>query len=321
VATDDGTQVDTAHVIIANGHHSTPKLPSVPGTFAGETMHSHAYRSAEIFRGQRVLVIGVGNSGMDIACDASRVAEQVHLSTRHGVYVLPKYLLGRPLDHWSSPLAAFLPYEVERRAQALLYRALVGSPQQRGLPKPDHGFLQAHPTVSAELLDRVGHGEITMRPDVERFDGPAVRFVDGSAAEVDLVVFATGYRITCPFLDPQLLDPSDNDLRLYQRVVAPDLPGLWFLGFIQTVGAGISLFEYQAEWVADLVAGACVLPSAVAMRQWIQRDRQALAKHYVRSTRHTIQVEYWRYVHALQAERRRRPNPGPLQRARGVIAA
>jgi dimethylaniline monooxygenase (N-oxide forming) len=317
VTTDAGDHVDTGNVLIANGHHGVPRIPDFPGTFGGETMHSHDYMSAEVFRGKRVLVIGVGNSGMDIACDASRVAASVDLVTRHGVYVIPKYVLGRPTDHWQWSVTARLPHELERTILAGINRVVVGSPQRRGLPKPDHGFLQAHPTISAELLDRIGHGELVMRPDVDRFDGETVRFVDGARTDIDLVVFATGYQITLPFLDPQLLDPRDNDLRLYQRVVEPDLPGLWFLGFIQTVGAGIALFEHQAEWVGDLLTGACALPSDAAMRDWIERDQQALAKHYVRSKRHTIQVEYWRYVHALQAERRR-ADPSLLQRLRAA---
>ncbi len=321
VETDAGDQIDAANVVIANGHHGRPRIPTFPGTFSGETMHSHDYVDPEVFRGKRVLVIGVGNSGVDIACDASRVADAVHISTRHGVYVVPKYALGRPADSWSLPLLARLPHEVERRILAGLNRVVNGAPQHRGLPMPDHGFLQAHPTISSELLDRVGHGEVAVRPDVERFDGAAVQFVDGTATEVDLVVFATGYTIELPFLDPELLDPSGNDLRLYQRVVAPELPGLWFVGFIQTVGAGIALFEHQAEWVGDLLIGACALPSDAAMRDWIERDRQRLAKHYVRSTRHTIQVEYWRYLHALQAERRRRPEPSVLRRMRAVLPA
>lgn len=313
----DGRSIDTENVLIANGHHGIPNIPQFPGSFSGETMHSHDYLDAEVFRGKRVLVIGVGNSGMDIACDASRVAESVDLVTRHGVHVIPKYVLGRPADRWSSSVAARLPFEVERRLLAGFQRIAVGSPQRRGLPKPDHGFLQAHPTISAELLDRIGHGEITVRPGIERFDGNRASFVDGASCEVDLVVFATGYRITLPFLDQP--DPPDNRLHLYQRVVDPDRPGLWFVGFIQTVGAGISLFEHQSEWVGDLLTGACRLPSETAMREWIVRDQRTLAKHYVRSARHTIQVEYWRYVHALQAERRRGAEVNLRKRLRSAV--
>ncbi len=319
VRTADGTERDYQHVVVANGHHSIPATPDFPGEFTGETMHSHDYRTPEVFRGKRVLVVGVGNSGMDIACDASRVAERVLLSTRHGVHVLPKYALGRPIDHWTTPLLNHVPFAVERRLFELVLRLAAGTPEQRGLPKPDHRLLDAHPTVSAELLDRVGHGDIAMKPNVERFAGTTAWFSDGTDAEVDLVVFATGYRIALPFLDPDLLDPVDNQLRLYQRIVAPQLPGLWFVGFIQTVGAGIALFEYQSEWVGDLIEGTCALPSQQEMADWLEQDRATLSKRYVRSARHTIQVDYWRYIAALQAERKRRAEPGLLQRLRSAL--
>jgi hypothetical protein len=313
VTTSDGTTRQYAHVVVANGHHSVPKVPTFPGSFTGRIMHAHDYRTPDIFRGKRVLVVGVGNSGMDIACDASRNAEATYLSTRHGVHVLPKYALGKPIDQLSNPLTAYLPFEVERRLYEAIVRVAAGTPTGRGLPKPDHRLLGAHPTVSAELLDRLGHGEITMKPDITSLDGTTASFVDGTSAEVDLVVLATGYRITFPFLDPALIDPADNQLRLYQRVVPPHLPGLWFVGFIQTVGSGIALFEYQAQWVADLIAGRCSLPSAAEMEHWLAADQRALGKRYLRSTRHTIQVDYWRYIRALQSERGRSSLVGRLR--------
>lgn len=305
VTTSDGTSEAYEHVVIANGHHSVPKMPSFPGSYSGEVMHSHDYRSPEIFAGKRVLVVGVGNSGMDIACDASRVASRTLLSTRHGVHVLPKYALGKPIDQLNLPITAHLPFPVERSLYELITRIAVGTPQGRGLPKPDHRLLSAHPTVSSELLDRVGHGDIEMKPDIAKLDGTTATFVDGSSADVDIVVLATGYKIAFPFLDRSLVDPADNQLRLYQRVVHPDLPGLWFVGFIQTVGSGIALFYHQGQWVADLIEGRCRLPDRDRMIRWIEHDERALNKRYVRSTRHTIQVDYWRYINAINAERGR----------------
>jgi len=311
VTTSDGATTEYDHVIVANGHHSVPKTPTLEGEFTGETMHSHDYRSAEVFRGKRVLVIGVGNSGMDIACDASRLADETYLSTRHGVHVLPKYALGRPIDQLSSPLSTHIPFAVERLLYEAIVRIAVGKPEDRGLPKPDHRLLSAHPTVSAELLDRVGHGDVVMKPNISRADGTTISFDDGTSVEVDLIVFATGYRITFPFLDPAVIDPADNTLRLYQRVVPPHLPGLWFVGFIQTVGSGIPLYEYQAEWVAELLSGDCVLPSEAEMDAWLERDAQALSKRYLRSTRHTIQVDYWRYIRSVKGEMGRRAASSP----------
>lgn len=293
------------NVLICNGHHRYPKTPEIPGEFTGQSLHAHDFRSADGWAGKRVLVLGVGNSGMDIACEASRIAEQTFLATRHGVHVLPKYALGRPIDQLSSPLTAYLPFEVERRLYEAIVRVATGRPQDRGLPKPDHRLLGAHPTVSSDLYDRVGHGDIVMKPNIARLDGSAVEFTDGSREEIDVLVYATGYEIRLPFLDPAVFDPADNNLPLYQRVVPLDLPGLWFIGFIQTVGSNIPLMEYQAQWVAALIAGQCVLPPRADMERWIAADRAALAKRYVRSTRHTIQVDYWRYIRAMKEERKR----------------
>jgi hypothetical protein len=304
-----GTRRTYDAVLVANGHHATPQLPTFPGHLDGLTLHSHDYRDPEIFAGRDVLVVGVGNSGMDIACDAAPLARSVLLSTRHGVHVIPKYLFGRPLDAHSGRLSAYLPFVVERTANEVLLRLAVGRPQDRGLPEPDHRLLHAHPTVSASLLDRVGHGDVVMKPGVQGLEGDSVRFVDGSVAPVDVLVLATGYRVSLPFLDPALLDPAGNRMPLYQRVLTPDLPGLYFLGFIQTLGSGIPLYEYQAQWVADLLTGEAVLPPAEEMRRWVQRDQTSLERRYVRSERHTMQVDYWRYIRQVKQERARRAAP------------
>ena len=305
VTTSDGQSNDYEHVLVANGHHSSPKIPHFDGEYTGESFHAHDYRDPEVFKGKRVLVIGVGNSGMDIACDACRTAESVFLSTRHGVHVIPKYALGKPVDQLSSSAMAYVPFPVERLAYEAIVRMSVGRPQDRGLPKPDHRLLGAHPTVSAELYDRVGHGDIVMKPDITRFDGDKVQFVDGTTEEVDLVVYATGYDITLPFLDG-VYTPEHNKMPLYLRVAPPDLPGLWFMGFIQTVGSGIPLYEYQAEWVGDIIDGEVPMPDRDTMQRWIDHDQKEMGKRYLRSERHTMQVDYWRYIRTMKEARGKR---------------
>jgi hypothetical protein len=291
------------HLLVANGHHSSPKFPRIEGEFTGESFHAHEYRSPQVFAGKRVLVIGVGNSGMDLACDASHLADAVYLSTRHGVHVIPKYALGKPVDQLSASFMAHVPFPLERLSYEALVRVATGSQTKRGMPKPDHRLLGAHPTVSAELLDRVGHGDIVMKPDARRFDGGEVEFADGTTEAVDLLVYATGYTVSLPFLDPAVFDPSGNKMPLYLRIVPPGRPGLWFMGFIQTVGSGIPLTEYQAQWAGDIVSGMLELPPPAEMDRWIAHDQKAMAKRYQRSERHTMQVDYWRYINTMKRAR------------------
>ncbi len=191
VTTEAGTRT-YEHVVIANGHHSTPKIPEFPGTFTGESFHAHDYMTPEVFAGKDVLVLGVGNSGMDLACDATKLASNVLLATRHGVHVMPKYVFGRPIDQWGSPLSAYLPFRVERRLYELMLRLSVGKPENRGLPKPDHRLLSAHPTVSSELHDRVAHVDVDHEAHRERFDGDTVLVHRRQLVHVD-APYATCY--------------------------------------------------------------------------------------------------------------------------------
>jgi hypothetical protein len=171
--------------------------------------------------------------------------------------------------------------------------------------------------VSSELLPRIGHGDITVKPNIARYDGDEVVFADGSREQVDLVVYCTGYRITFPFLDRSVVDTTDNRVPLYRRVVSPDHPGLYFLGLLQPLGAVMPLAEAQAEWVADLLQGRCALPSPEAMRAAVAAEDRALAKRYVASPRHTIEVDFHPYLRTLAKERKRRASrtaapPGSL---------
>lgn len=307
-------------VLVANGHHGTPHMVEFPGEFTGESFHSHDYVEPSVFTDKDVVVVGVGNSGMDISCDAAKVARSVHLVTRRGVHVLPKYAFGKPIDTLASPINGYLPFVVERTLYEVVQRLSSGRPQDRGLPKPDHRLLHAHPTVSAELYDRVGHGDIVVTPTIERLDGEKVHFIDGTSAHADVLVYATGYDVSLPFLAPEVYSATDNAMPLYQRVVSPNRPGLLFIGFVQTVGANIALFEYQSEWVADLLTGAVVLPTEAQMRDWIEADQAAMAKRYTRSQRHTMQVDYWRYIRAMKEARARKAHPSLLDRATAPLA-
>jgi len=297
-------------VIVANGHHWDPRWPepAFPGSeeFEGEQIHVHHYRESEVLEGKRVLVLGIGNSATDIAVEASRIAEKTFLAMRRGAYVMPKYLNGKPTDEAASKVLTMMPLAVQRFVLNRMLGLAAGDMTAYGLPEPDHKLLQAHPTVSAELLSRLGHGDIEVKPNIDRFTGGrGIRFVDGSEEEIDLVVYCTGYKITFPFFDEEVVSAKDNRLSLYRRVVSVEHPGLYFIGLIQPLGAIMPLAEAQAEWVADLLSGRGTLPSPNEMQAAISVAEVKMKKRYVASKRHTIQVDFQPYLREIRRERRR----------------
>ena len=298
-------------VLVANGHHWDPRWPepAFPGAgeFEGEQLHAHHYREPDVLRGKRVLVLGLGNSATDIAVESSRIADKTFLATRRGAYVIPKYVNGKPIDELSNPITSMTPLAVQRFfAMRALAVASAADPTAYGLPKPDHRLLEAHPTVSSEFLPRLGHGDITAKPNIDRFTGGrGVRFVDGSEEEIDLVIYCTGYKITFPFFRPEVLSAPDNKLPLFRRVVSVERPGLYFVGFIQPLGPIMPLAEAQVEWIADLLAGRAALPSPAEMRQEIAVEEERQRKRFVASKRHTVEVDFYPYLREIRRERKR----------------
>lgn len=297
-------------VLVANGHHWDARWPepSFPGseTFPGAQIHAHYYRTPDVLEGKRVVVLGIGNSATDIAVESSRVARETYLAMRRGAHILPKFLFGVPTDHLTSSPLARGPFPVQKLGMKVLLRLARGKVTDYGLPAPDHDVLEAHPTISDDLLTRLGHGDITVKPNIARFDRSTVVFTDGSSVEADVVVYCTGYRVSFPFLADTVVDAEDNHVDLYRRVVSPDHPGLYFIGLVQPLGAIMPLAEEQAHWVAELITGEVSLPSVAEMRAQIAAYDEALRKRYVASKRHTIQVDVHSYAKELRTERKAR---------------
>ena len=293
-------------LLVANGHHWNPRWPEPPfpgaDTFAGEQLHAHSYVDNSIFAGKRVVVLGMGNSAMDIAVESSYVAERTYLAARQGAWIIPKYMFGKPVDQ--LPNDPRVPFKIRQRMIQQLIKTYTGPPERYGLPKPNHKFGEAHPTVSGRILDRIQHGTITPKPNIASFEGSQVRFVDGSAVDADVVVYCTGYKITFPFFDADFISAPDNHIELFRRVFHPDIPNLFFIGLLQPLGAIMPLAEAQGAWVGDYLLGDYALPAVAEMRADIEADQAAMRKRYVASKRHTIQVDFDDYLHALAKERR-----------------
>ena len=268
-------------------------------------MHSHDYTGEDplFFRDKRVVVLGMGNSAMDIAVEASFSAAATYLAARRGAWVIPKYLFGKPLDQISTQ--AGVPFKIRQALMGTLLRVGVGDMQRYGLPKPDHGPMEAHPTVSDDILSRLAHGEITPKPNIKRLTERTVVFADGTEVEADVVVYCTGYKVTFPFFDTGLIAAPDNDLPLFRRVFHPDQRSVFFVGLLQPLGAIMPLAAAQSEWVCDHLSGRYALPAAGEMRADIERERARMFKRYVASKRHTMQVDFDDYLADLGKERRR----------------
>ena len=308
----DGGEPETRtyrDVVVANGHHWDPRWPepSFPGaeSFPGVQLHAHHYRTPEVLRDQRVLVLGIGNSACDIAVESSRVAASTDLAMRRGAHILPKYMFGIPTDHLTDSPLARGPLKLQQLSMAALLRLTQGKVADYGLPEPDHAVLHAHPTINQDLLNRLGHGDLRVRPSIDRFEGSKVFFTDGSSGEYDVVVYCTGYRVSFPFLPEDVVRAEDNHVDLYRRVVHPDHPGLYFVGLIQPLGAIMPLAEAQAEWIGDLVTGVGALPPVEEMRRQIAAYDEGVRKRYVGSKRHTIQVDFHGYRAEIARERKR----------------
>lgn len=304
LATGESREYDA--VLVANGHHWDPRMPepAFPGadTFTGEQIHSHDYKDEGQLTGKRVVVLGMGNSAMDIAVDASYHARETYLAHRRGVHIIPKYVFGKPYDEIAGHER--VPGAVRWPLARLIMRAATGPMSRYGLQEPDHKLAQAHPTMSSRILDRLAHGAITPKPNIDRLEGSDVVFTDGTRVAADLVVYCTGYRIAFPFFDAGFLDPGDdNQVRLYKRMFHPTVPGLYFIGLIQPLGAIMPIAERQSELAADHLQGRYALPGNSEMEAEIERHRASIARRYVASKRHTIQVDFDDYMLALRKER------------------
>jgi len=295
----DGSSEVFDCLLVCNGHHCNPRFPHYPGEFTGEMIHSHDYKSNRPFAGKRVLVIGGGNSGCDIAVETSRVAEHVSISMRRGYYFIPKFIMGRPVDTLNSGVK-WLPGWMRNLGFRILLKLSVGNYADYGLQKPDHPLLGSHPVVNSELLYFIKHGKIQPRWDVKKFDEKTVHFIDGTCDQFDTIIAATGYIITFPFFERDLVDYSEGNVPLFKKVFHLTYKNLFFIGLVQPLGCIWTLSDAQAKLVASYIKGEYTLPDN--MEKKIDREIEAIRTKYMHTPRHSVEVDYHDYMGELMKE-------------------
>jgi cation diffusion facilitator CzcD-associated flavoprotein CzcO len=255
IRTKDGEEETSryAGVIIANGILSEPSIPEFEGQdkFEGEILHTASYRRADIFRGRKVLIVGCGNSGCDIAVDAVHFAESIEMSLRSGYWFFPKYIFGRPADTLNEGKA--LPAFLKTRIDGKVIRFLTGDPARLGFPEPEGRIYETHPVMNTQVLYHAGHGDIHIRKNIKRFTKTGVEFVDGSTGDYDMVMLATGYKLHYPFVDPEYLNWKGNSPDLYLNIFTPKYRNLFVLGMVEATGLGWQGRYNQAHLVAGFI--------------------------------------------------------------------
>jgi cation diffusion facilitator CzcD-associated flavoprotein CzcO len=244
-------------LVIANGHNSQPNVPEYPGSFDGQVMHSADYKVSEPLLGKRVLVVGGGNSGCDIVVEAAHRAEAAFHSTRKGYHYIPKYLWGQPSDQVASLMHTLrIPMSVQRIVANISLRLFMGRHSDLGLPEPDHRLFESHPIVNTLLPYFVQHGAIKPKTDIERFDGNRVHFTDGTSEVIDLLVWATGYLITFPFISESHLNWRDGRPILFKHVFHPEHDNLFMAGLVTPDSGQFGIVHWQCRALALYLASA-----------------------------------------------------------------
>jgi cation diffusion facilitator CzcD-associated flavoprotein CzcO len=292
-------------LVVASGHNDVPKWPDplYPGTFDGRQLHALEYPGGEPFRGQRVVVVGMGNSAMDIASELSHVAARTVLSVRRGSWIVPKRLLGMPADQVVRPWSAVhVPWRVRQPVAQALLRFTVGSPEKLGLPAPARGLFQDHPTITDTVPSRIAHGAIEPKGAIAELGGDRVRFADGSEEEADAIVWCTGYRVEIPFLDAEVVGPDPQELALYKRVLHLEHDDLLFVGLMQSTGSALPIVERQSQLVAERLAGRWAPPPRPAMRAESEARRRRSTRRWGPHGRPAMRVDFDLYMHELARE-------------------
>jgi Flavin-binding monooxygenase-like len=304
VTLDDGSRRSYGAVVVATGLFWSPRVPTYPGSFEGTVSHAHEYRAPEPYAGRRVLVVGAGQSAAEIAVEVSTVAERTLMSVRRGVHVIPRWIGRRPYDAADVAPLNRMPWRLLNLIYGLRVRRALGA-RPESWPLPAHRPLEGIPIVSSDLLPAVRRGAVVVKPAIDRLSGSSVHFMDGSDERIDRIVYATGYRISFPFMSSSLLSANGRDLPLYRRIAPPELRGLYFAGFVDAPGGLLPVVETQGRWIAAAITGQLRLPSPERMWQAIERAEPRTRERFPDESPRSVRCDPHAYRRLRHADLRR----------------
>jgi hypothetical protein len=290
-------------VVIANGHNWDPQFPDFPGEFTGQVFHSCQYKTPDTITGKRVLVVGAGNSGCDLAVEVSIHGSRAVQSLRRGYPILPKLFRGMPIDALGERLLRWrVPTPLRRLIARIMVRLSLGPSHLTGWPKADHKLFETHPIINSRIHDRLAHGDLVIKSNVARLDGQTVHFVDGTSEDFDVIIYATGFKITFPFLDTKHLNWRDDRPDLYLNIFHPERDDVFCVGLIQPDSGQWGIVDDQARLVTKYLLDREKTTPAITQFKRLKEsnDQRWRRGHFMDSPRHRLEVEHFSYRNELR---------------------
>lgn len=301
VTTAAGKRDEFTDVVVASGHQNFPRHPQWRQDFTGRYLHSHAYRTPEAFEEKRVLVVGAGNSALDIAADICTVTSSTTLVARSPVLILPRMVFGWPTSRVLGKLEKpWIPWPVNRWVREKIAWITHGRMERWGFQTPKK---RTHPTSHPTLIHHMEWGRVRTKPGITRVVGTTVEFADGTADDFDVIIAGTGYEVMTPFLPDDVVPTRGRELELYRRILLPDWSNLYFLGFFNVSGgANVPVLDHQARWIASAISGSFAAPSPAVQRAEIAEDQIRIGKRYPSSARYGLELDPNIYRRRLDAD-------------------
>ncbi|MDR3460902.1 MAG: NAD(P)-binding domain-containing protein [Beijerinckiaceae bacterium] len=322
----DGSDAGYDVVVLCNGLLRKPLSHALAAQATCETMHAVNYKSADGLKGKRVLVVGGGNSGCDIAVDATRTARSVFHSTRRGYHYMPKFIDGRPTQDWLMDESQKFPDSDSYWDHVRQTFKLAGfRGEDYGLPAPDHPIQACHPIMNSQILYHIGHGDIIPKPDLHDLHGDTVTFRDGTTETIDVIVWACGYTIDMPFLDRSLFDWSTEIPSLFLRMIPATFDNLLFVGYLNSPSGIGNLVNTMARFVTSYIAGRKRDTEAWRTVRRMAESHTQLdlgQGRFMSTARHEVEVDLWKFLRSVNFVTSKlqggMPGPSPAEDARLV---